>query len=129
MFNFHKLLWRLLRVPSHPTLATGLHPTVDGLDISPLKGARSSLFMPWKEVVRVVAFKRDQYLVDRICLLFELSESRTLEVNEDMVGWGQLIHQIPEYLPGAVTFSEWFLPVAFPAFKTNERTVFERSTC
>jgi hypothetical protein len=83
--------------------------------------------LPWVEVKKAVVFKRDQYVVDRICLVFELSGSRTVEVNEDMDGWRPFIDQLPEYLPGAATFSEWFEDVAFPAFKTNERTIFQRN--
>jgi hypothetical protein len=111
--------------PSQPTTATRLHPTPDGLDISPLKGTPSSVFMRWADVRKAVAFKRDQYVVDRICIIFELSDS-ALEVNEDMQGWEQLVNQLPAHLPGTRVYTDWFGEVAFPAFKTNEKAIFER---
>ncbi|HEX7138373.1 MAG TPA: hypothetical protein VF219_11020, partial [Vicinamibacterales bacterium] len=117
---------RFFRRPSQPTAATGLHPTADGLGISPLKGSPSSLFMPWSQVTRAVAFKRDQYVMDRICIVFELSNARVLEINEDLQGWEGLVEQLPTHLPGALVYAEWFDEVAFPAFKTNEKTIFQR---
>jgi hypothetical protein len=126
MFNFPSWIRRIIHRPSQPTTATGLLPTPDGLGISPLKGTPSSLFMPWSQVARAVAFKRDQYVVDRICIVFELSNTQAMEINEDMQGWERLVEQLPTHLPGTLVYTEWFGEVAFPAFKTNEKTIFER---
>jgi hypothetical protein len=123
-------LWSRIRKitqrPSHATVDTRLRPTRDGLEISPMMGTPSSVFLRWAEVTRAVAFKRDQYVVDRICLAFELSHS-TLEVNEDMLGWEQLVNELPDRLAGARAYDDWFGKVAFPAFEANETIVFERS--
>ena len=115
----------LLRRPPQPTTSTGLHPTENGLEISPLLGKPSSMFVSWSDVLKAVTFKRDQYVVDRICLVFELSGDRAIEINEDMLGWQEVVERLPEYLPGTAPFHEWFQEVAFPAFATNARTIFE----
>lgn len=125
MVDLRAWIRKITQRPSQPTTGTRLRPTPDGLDISPLKGTPSSIFMRWADVTKAVAFKRDQYVVDRICIIFELSDS-ALEVNEDMQGWQQLVDQLPAYLPGTLVFTEWFHDVAFPAFKTNAKTIFER---
>lgn len=72
----------------------------------------------WQEVASVSAFKRDTYIVDLICVIFELNRQTTIELNEEMPGWSHLVEMIPQYLPGALAQDEWFTKVAFPAFKS-----------
>jgi hypothetical protein len=82
----------------------------------------------WSEVVCVVAFKRDLFVVDCICLAFAMADGTTTEVNEEMEGWEALTDALPKYLPGSKDWSECFSQVAFPAFATNETVVFERKS-
>src|SRR5262249_16157098 len=70
----------------------------------------------WREVTRVLAFKRDQLIVDCICCIFELNGTETVEVNEDMQCWKVLMDAIPVNLSGALRQEEWWRKVAFPAF-------------
>ncbi|HZE24707.1 MAG TPA: hypothetical protein VE054_11970 [Blattabacteriaceae bacterium] len=56
----------------------------------------------WPEVTQVAVFKRDQFTVDCICMIFELANSETLEVNENMEGWNTLVKAVPIYLSGAL---------------------------
>jgi hypothetical protein len=84
--------------------------------------------IPWRDIVRVVAFKRDWLTVDCICLAFATADGTTTEVNEEMDGWETLTDGLPTYLPGSKDWSECFSQVAFPAFATNETVIFERKS-
>jgi len=80
----------------------------------------------WDDAILVTAFKRDLYAVDLICLVIELKDGETIEVDEEMNGWDSLVQKLPEYLPGCKSFGEWFEVVAFPAFELNATRIFER---
>ena len=79
----------------------------------------------WARIVEAVAFKRDLYAVDQICMRFDTAEF-THEVNEEMGGWSEMLAALPELLPSAAPQPEWWAGVAFPAFETNATTVFIR---
>ena len=100
----------------------GLSVTRTGASASPL------YFIPWAEVDRVVAFKRDCYVTDCICMEFVRANGMAIEVNEEMDGWEGLTTALPKYLLGSKELSEWFSPVSFPAFATNEVVLFDRDS-
>ena len=81
--------------------------------------------MAWKDVTTAIAFKRDCYAVDLICIVFG-GAAGSLEVNEEMSGWKGLVEVLPTYLPGCLAEHEWFRQVAFPAFATNPVHIFRR---
>ena len=81
---------------------------------------------PWSEVAKVSAYKRDLFTVDQICLLFETARG-PLEVNDDMMGWTELLEALPDRLPGFPPVSSWFSGVAYPAFVENCRVLYERA--
>ena len=101
------------------------HMNVSWLTMENERGDRSVM---WKTVISIKAFKRDLYVVDRICLGVQLMDGSGIEVHEEMKGWDALVQKLPEYLPGCKTFGEWFETVAFPAFQLNETSVFEKVT-
>lgn len=86
---------------------------------------RGEIVVAWQDVVRVEAFKRDLYSVDLICLAILLGD-KTVEINEEMDGWESLVDKLPEYLPGCQKFEQWFLVVAFPAFRPNFTVIYQR---
>ena len=88
---------------------------------------RGEIVVAWADVIKIEAFKRDLLTVDLICLTISLRNNKTLELNEEMEGWELLVNQLPEYLPGCQTFAEWFLVVAFPAFKPNLTVIYSRN--
>lgn len=49
-----------------------------------------------------------------------------MEINEEMSGWKSLVDKLPTYLPGCLTFEEWFEGVAFPAVKHNLKVIYQR---
>ncbi|WP_162823672.1 hypothetical protein [Lysobacter sp. TY2-98] len=73
----------------------------------------------WSEIVRVVAWKQDNFTWDTIWLRFELVGERALDVPEDAVGWRSLADGLSRLLPGSAALEEWWPAVAFPAFAEN----------
>jgi hypothetical protein len=71
----------------------------------------------WTEISRVCVFKRDCFTVDLICMVLELDDAESTEVNEEMPGWPALIEALPVYLPGALPQHEWWEKVMLPAFE------------
>lgn len=109
-----------------------IHTSPDHVDI--IVPGKSHLFrkdlpdtntsFSWKEVTGIIAFKRDCWTVDLICLVIEINKTETLELNENMIGWKNLIDAIPHYLAGAE--DEWFTKVAVPAFKPCQTQIYSR---
>ena len=99
------------------------HMSISWLTIENERGVRS---LVWDEAISIKAYKVDVWAVDLICLGIELSDGSGIEVNEEMDGWDSLVQKLPEYLPGCITFGEWFEVVAFPAFQLNLTSIFER---
>jgi hypothetical protein len=77
----------------------------------------------WNDVNSAVAYKRNCLTVDLICLGFVTAESAVV-IHEEMEGWEDLIDALPTYLPGTPDHAKWWAKVAFPAFVTNETTLF-----
>jgi hypothetical protein len=82
--------------------------------------------LTWQEVQRVLAFKRDELTTDLVCLSFISGGSASVEVNEEMEGWDDLLGALPVALPGAMSSDEIYSSVMAPAFVTKETVVFER---
>src|SRR5262245_56412616 len=81
--------------------------------------------LSWREIRRVIAFKRDHMTTDLICLSLEAGQS-VLEVNEEMVGWTDLLAELPKRLPGAMSSDRLSGEVAKPAFSRNLTVVYDR---
>ncbi len=84
-----------------------------------------SASLKWHEVTSVLAYKRDLYVADLICLGFT-SPDATIEVDEEMQGWSQLVERLPNLLPGTPPPSEWWERVAKPPFASCVTKLFER---
>jgi hypothetical protein len=82
--------------------------------------------LKWDEVNAVVAYKRDVFAFDLVCLGFGTANG-AIEVNEEMPGWSQLVEDIPLRLPGMPPFSDSWDLVAQPPFATCVTKLFERS--
>lgn len=83
--------------------------------------------LPWGQVEKVLAFKKDNFSTDEICLLFVRENDQCIEVSEEDQGYNELIAELKNHLPGFPPLEEWFVNVAFPAFKTNPTTLWQRS--
>lgn len=100
----------------------------EGFTVVDIRGrGHESATMQWIEVQRAVAFKRDLFTVDCICVSFARADGTTIEVNEEMARWRRFVESIPEHLPDCKPWSDWFSIVAFPPFAPSETVLYERS--
>jgi hypothetical protein len=83
--------------------------------------------MQWKDVQRVVAFKRDLIFCDMIVMRF-IAADNAIEINEEAEGWEGLLQALPSCLPGALSTQAVFDAVALPAFATNATDVYNRNS-
>jgi len=83
-------------------------------------GAGGDQVVSWKKIDRVIAYKRDCYTVDPICIaVFDREGLVLLEVNEGTTRYQELIDGLPQHLDGCLSMGGWYRQVAFPAFETN----------
>ncbi len=85
------------------------------------------LRLSWQEISRVVAYKRDLFAYDRLCLFVARADGSGVELSEEMDGWKAFCEALPEVLPGCKASADWFMPVTFPAFATNKTELYVRS--
>lgn len=85
----------------------------------------SERLIPWTNIQKVAAFKRDCYTVDLICIAFETPDS-VYEINEEMASWPAFVQEIATHLPGCLKAEEWYEAVMFPAFETNRTMLYSR---
>jgi hypothetical protein len=88
-------------------------------------GFETKTDLRWNEVNGVVAYKRDCFTVDLICMGFTTLDG-AVELNEEMDGWKALIDAVPSLLPGSTSKEEWWNAVAQPAFAANPTILFSR---
>jgi hypothetical protein len=95
----------------------------DGLGL--LEGEREVYRFKWTEVSKIETYKRDLGTVDMICLDFTLSAQHIVYMaNDEMAGFDELTKHLTRDFPTVPV--DWWSDVAFPAFATNHRILFER---
>lgn len=79
----------------------------------------------WDEVTRIVTYKRDLFSVDLICLdFFVESQQLTYTTHEEMQSFRDLCEQMQHSFPSIG--EGWWSEVAFPAFATNEKILYDK---
>ncbi|MBC8355684.1 MAG: hypothetical protein H8E66_27210 [Planctomycetes bacterium] len=85
------------------------------------RGDHEELEVNWDSIVEIIAFKRDMFGYDVICLCFRVSENDDfIEVAEDFPGHSAFIQELTSRFALA---ENWWNDVAFPAFATNASTI------
>ena len=97
-----------------------------GFVVSTAKSSQPSASLQWRDLNAIVAYKRDLYTVDLICLGF-VTANGTIEVHEEMEGWSRLIEELPVRFPGVPPLSDWWERVAKPPFAPSVTKLFERT--
>ena len=64
-------------------------------------------FVPWREVRRVIAYKRDTYVGDCLCLAIVGAGGQPIEINEGSPGWEMAGKGIEEFVPGSMPRAKW----------------------
>ena len=90
-----------------------------------LENETGEIFLHWRQITTLTAYKRDLLTYDLICLLFTSESGPEFELNEEMPNWQQLVDSLPNFLPGCPPFLDWWHPVAIPAFATNETVIYK----
>jgi hypothetical protein len=90
-----------------------------------VRGGDHDVALVWDAIGKGMAYKRDIYAVDLICIALEDS-GRAMELNEEMVGWESFLAALPAKLPGCLNPDQIWKAVALPAFVTNATVIFER---
>jgi hypothetical protein len=81
--------------------------------------------LKWQEITTVLAYKRDCFAIDLVCLA--IADSVTvLEINEQDAGWEEFIRAVENNLPGSVPLATWWPAVAQPPFAPNQTTVYRK---
>jgi len=88
-------------------------------------GSVSSFNVTWDEVTSIVAYKRDCFVVDLLCVGIE-TKDLWVETNEEMDSWKSMIDALPNYLPGMPKASEWWERVVQPPFAANWTPLWNR---
>jgi hypothetical protein len=98
----------------------------DGFNITK-RTTNETLKVEWKKISRIVAFKRDLFTYDCVCVLFETLDGKGIEIDEQMDGFTQLMEEAPKYCVGCKTFHEWYMNITTPAFATNLTELYKQS--
>jgi hypothetical protein len=80
----------------------------------------------WGDIVKVIAYKRDCYGFDLMCLAIGV-KGNALEITEGMEGWDDLLDRAPDVLAGWRSKTDWYQGVMLPAFKANQTVIFSRT--
>lgn len=79
----------------------------------------------WADVSKIETYKWDLFSIDMICLDFTVDSRETVyTADEEMDGFSELSTRLTHYFPSVA--SDWWGDVAFPAFATKHRVLYER---
>jgi hypothetical protein len=115
-----KFAERLRKPESQPKR---LEITDDGLAL--FESGREVYRFRWGCISKVETYKRDLFSVDMICLGFAVDADQMVYVTDDgMDGFSELSSRLTQYFPSIAP--NWWSEVAFPAFATKHRILYER---
>ena len=105
MFERFKSLVSNFSENRRPEISVG----IDGINLTTKAKHRT---IPWNDIKRVAAFRRDIYLGLVVCLAIEIENGSTLHVIEGDPAWLDMMNALDKKLPGAIEREQWFLDVA-----------------
>lgn len=106
-----------------------IHLTSTGFEISSV-GAHEARRIPvsWSEISKIDAYQRDKF-GENTMLVFSLKEGSTVDLNEDLSGWKEVLDQLPRALPGCQPRGDWWRGALSSSGRKNEihwRTIYYR---
>jgi hypothetical protein len=79
------------------------------------------VFLPWDDIAEIVAFKRDLYAFDQICVGFRTTESDEYTcIEEENPDYERVVKLTQERFP---LQQKWWSAVALPPFETKWTTI------
>ena len=83
--------------------------------------------IPWQDVRKVFAYKKDCFAVDQIRLVIEGADgNRRIEITEDDEGYKRLIEQMPIRIPGFPVGGESWEKAALAPFELRWTQIYTR---
>ena len=83
--------------------------------------------LDWDGVTRVLAYKRDCFAVDQICVVIGTADDHDwIEIREDDEGYESLINQMPTRMVGCAAPNEWWERVALPPSAAQWTQIYAR---
>jgi hypothetical protein len=128
-FGLGALLFAYLAITGRASLVV-VQPKESRVELEPggfaVHTARGRRFpVRWASVRRVIAYKRDLWSTDEICVLFESDDdSGRQEVSEEWPGFKDLFGVMEKELgisPG------WYMEIMMPPFESTPRLLFDRA--
>lgn len=103
-----------------------LTPIAGGLGLRHCHDGRVIWSFTWDELVEIVAFKRDMFTVDDICLGFRVKgKSDFFVCDEEMAGWQELQETLAHRF--GLNHCQWVARIMFPPFVENWTVLWARS--
>ena len=87
------------------------------------RGRSGTHRIAWHEVTKSIAYKRDLYVVDLICLDLE-SSNLTVSFHEEMEGWEPFLDVLPSKLPGFWSKDRIYSQVMQPPFAAKSTLIY-----
>lgn len=119
-------MWRISKRKNTVTSSVSVTDVGISVTSSNADGESKIEAINWAKIDKVVAYKRDCYGFDLMCLAIGGAEN-AIEITEEMQGWDELLNRAPDFLPGWRSKTDWYQGVMLPAFKTNPTVIFSRS--
>lgn len=78
----------------------------------------------WNEIKTLIAYKKDLFAVDIICLDIIFENEAFLKINEETKGWFKFLEHSKEKLE--ITDKTWEINIAVPPFEPNTTIIFDK---
>jgi hypothetical protein len=96
-----------------------------GVELHDMRWRKRRWFFAWSDVAEIVAFKRDSFTVDDVCVGFRPDGSdRMFVCDEDMPGWTDLNAELERRF--GIVFEDWWRVVEPTAFAENWTVLWKR---
>jgi hypothetical protein len=79
----------------------------------------------WNDITQLNVYKVDQITIDRIEMEIVYGD-KAFSISEELPGWYQFVLKTKKVFPSIP--QDWDIVIIHPAFATNFRTIYEKST-
>lgn len=76
----------------------------------------------WVDIVRLTAYKADDFTVDTLCVEIILSSGQVVTIDEDIQGFDAFLEGVQQHLD--CNPNSWMPSVLYPAFAENRTVIF-----